>query len=182
MNHFSSKLTSPLLSIIGGYIYVGILILALYFLDFYKDSNFFIWGPPVVLIGKTIDDEFSYYIILLVFFIHQLINNWINEVTYPWIINCVQDPKSKRIGYSNRTSILIINLFSLYSEIDVLLIIAGVMSQLSFFVVIIVANMISVTVINWQYIKRKHKIDFCDQLTTMYEPNKALEYSFESLV
>ena len=32
------------------------------------------------------------------------------------------------------------------------------MSQISFFIAIIIANLISVSIINWQYIKNKHKI------------------------
>ena len=46
-------------------------------------------------------------------------------------------------------------MFSIYSEVDVLIIILGVMSQISFFVVIIIANIISITIINGYYIKNK---------------------------
>ena len=93
--------------------------------------------------------------LLFLFFLHQLINNWVNDVTYPWMLNCIQDPKSKHLVYSKGTSMLIVNMFALYSELDVVLIVAGIMSQLTFFGVLILANMIAVSFINWQYIKKK---------------------------
>ena len=158
MNHFKNKLTSPAISLTGGYIYMCILGIILYNMGFYKNSSFFSWGTPVILMGKKIEDDLTYYTILFMFFIHQIINNWINDVTYPWIINCIQDPKSKNTLYSKSNSMILVNLFALYSEIDIIIIIAGVMSQISFFIAIIIANLISVSIINWQYIKNKHKV------------------------
>lgn len=155
MNHFRNHMTSPLFSICGGYVYITILVAYLYLNDFYNNSSFFSWGPPITFMGTEIEDSQDYYLLLFLFFLHQLINNWVNDVTYPWILNCVQDPKSKNLVYSRTTSMLIVNMFALYSELDVMLIIAGVMSQMAFFVMLILANMISVSVINWQYIKNK---------------------------
>lgn len=158
-NHFNSKI-SPLGSIIIAYFYIFILVTIFWSLNLYEKSNFFNYGIPVVFMGKDIDDYFTYYILLLLFFIHQLINNLVNEITYPWIINCVQDPKSKSLIYSQHTSLIIINLFSLYSQLDVILILAGIMSQITFFIAIILANMISLSVINWHYIKKHNKDNF----------------------
>jgi hypothetical protein len=110
--------------------------------------------------GTKVENEKTYYFLLFLFFLHQLINNWINEVTYPWIINCVQDPKSNNIIYSKRISMIIINMFSIYSELDVILIISGIVSQFTFFVMIILANIISISLINWQYIKKKDDLLF----------------------
>jgi len=155
MNHFCQKLTSPLLCICVGYIYVCILGISIYLMGFYQESNFFRWGPPITMMGKTIEDKCTFYLLLTMFLCHQLVNNWINDVTYPWIINCVQDPKTTNIHYSHKTSLIIVNMFAIYSQIDMLVLIAGIMTQVSFFTVIIVANMISVTLINWQYIKYK---------------------------
>ena len=155
MNHFKSKLTSPLASIVTGYIYVIIMGIVLYIFNIYDNSLYFNWGPPLKIMNKTIDQNDTFYVLLLLTFFHQLINNWVNEVTYPWIINCVQDPKNHELHYSDNVSLLIINMFAVYSEIDILIIILGVMSQISFFVVIILANIISVTIINRYYIKSK---------------------------
>ena len=154
-NHFNSKLTSPLYSIIGGYVYIIILASVLYTNGFYHDSSFFSWGVPLKLMGITITENKTFYSILFMYFLHQLINNWVNNVTYPWIITCVQNPKSNDLLYSKKVSILIINMFAIYSELDVVLIIAGVMSQISFFVIIIIANIISESIINWRSIKQK---------------------------
>ena len=78
-------------------------------------------------------------------------------MTYAWIINNVQDPKSTKLTYSKETSMVIVNMFALYSELDVMFIIAGATSQISFFIMIILANMVSISVINWQYISQKEK-------------------------
>lgn len=154
MNHFRSRFTSPLLAVCGGYLYITILSIVLYSSSFYENSTFFRWGVPIKFMGHDINESNTFNTLLFLFFVHQLINNWINDVTYPWIINCVQDPKSKSLVYSKKTTMLIVNMFALYSELDVVLIISGIMSQFSFFVMIILANMITTTFINWQYVKR----------------------------
>ena len=158
MHHFRTKITSPLLSICTGYIYIVALAVTMYYMKFYDGSTFFSWGTPVTFMGTKVTNQGTYYLLLLLFFGHQLINNWINDVTYPWIINCVQDPKCDNLLYSKRVSLLIVNMFALYSELDVILIISGVMSQISFFLMIILANLISTSIINWEYIRNKPEI------------------------
>ena len=153
MSHFIGRYSSPLISICAGYAYIAVLISILGGTGMYESSTFFRWGTPVTFMGITIEDSKIYYSLLLLFFTHQLINNWVNTVTYPWIINCVQDPKSKDLLYSKRTAMVIVNMFALYSELDVVFIVSGIMSQIAFFAAIIVANMISTTLINWQYIR-----------------------------
>ena len=65
---------------------------------------------------------------------------------------------------------VIVNMFALYSELDVVLIIAGAMSQLPFFVMLISANMVSVSIINWQYIKDKsYSSETLEPLTIVVE-------------
>ena len=155
MNHFRSRVTSPLISICAGYGYMGVVAIALYSMGFYSKSSFFTWGTPITFMNVTIEDNTTYYSLLILFFGHQLFNNWINDVTYPWIINCVQDPKSNKVMYSDKISILIINMFSLYSELDMVLVISGVVSQVTFFLMIILANMISATFINSRYLSEK---------------------------
>lgn len=155
MNHFNNKLTSPIISVFIGYLYIFILGIIFYFCGLYKNSKFFSFGTPVNFMGTEINDDRVYYILILLFFFHQLINNFVNDVTYPWIINCVQDPKSKNLVYSKCVSLTVINMFSLYSELDVMFIVAGVLSQFPFFISLIIANVISVSFINWQYIKQK---------------------------
>lgn len=172
MNHFTSRLTSPLLSICSGYVYIAGLAVILATMGLYEKSSFFTWGTPVTFMGVTITDNSTYYILLLLFFVHQLINNWINSVTYPWIINCVQDPKSSNLVYSRGTTMLIVNMFALYSELDMILIVSGIISQGAFFIMIILANMLSASVINWRYISLRKQMDNRDQsllYRTFYE-------------
>jgi len=163
MNHFRSRLTSPLLSVLSGYVYIAGLAVYLYVSGFYGHSSFFSWGVPVTFMGVTVESEQTYYTILGLFFVHQLVNNWVNDVTYPFIVNCIQDPKSVDLVYSRSTCMIIVNLFALYSELDVILIISGVMSQISFFVVLILANMVSSSVINWRYVRGKREPAVMDE-------------------
>ena len=158
MNHFTNKLTSPLLSICGGYVYVAVLAGTLAAMGLYEKSSFFRWGTPVTFMGVTINDNKIYYTLLFLFFTHQLINNWINSVTYPWIINCVQNPKSEVLIYSKKVTMLIVNMFALYSELDMILVISGIISQAAFFIMIILANLISTTIINWRYIRSREHV------------------------
>ena len=46
-------------------------------------------------------------------------------------------------------------MFALYSEVDLLFIVVGASSQISFFLAIILANVISTTIINWYHIEKK---------------------------
>ncbi len=158
MNHFMNKLTSPLLSICAGYVYIAALAGVLAAMGMYEKSSFFRWGTPVTFMGVTIDDDSTYYTLLFLFFVHQLINNWINSVTYPWIINCVQDPKSEVLIYSKKVTMLIVNMFALYSELDMILVVSGIISQVAFFVMIILANLISTSFINWRYIRQRKSL------------------------
>ena len=153
MSHFKKGITSPLHSMLGGYVYIFLIGTILYLAGFYENSTFFSFGLPVTFMGKEINDYPTYIGLMLMLFFHQLVNNWVSSVTYPWIINCVQDPKSTELQYSRGTSMIIINLFAIYSELDVMLIIAGVVSQFVFFLILIAASLVSSTVINWQYVK-----------------------------
>jgi hypothetical protein len=93
----------------------------------------------------------------LMIFFHQLINNWVNSVVYPWIINDIQDHKNRKMHYSTMSSLFLINFFNLYSELDVMLIIMGFTSQISFLVTVTIANIITSTAINYRYIQHKRQ-------------------------
>jgi hypothetical protein len=163
MIHFS-KTTSPLLTICIAYFYITIIILILYFTEFYEDNIFFRWGPPIIFFNKKIESQISFYCIHIIIFLHQFINNWVNDVVYPWIINNIQDPKNKHLEYSKSLSLLIINLFNIYSNIDVIFILLGFNSQISFVITIIFANIISSTYINNKYINIKESNEEIDKI------------------
>jgi hypothetical protein len=125
--------------------------------EFYKDNEFFRWGPPVKFFGHNIESNQGFYFLYLIIFFHQLINNWVNIVVYPWIINSIQDPKNKNMEYPRIVTLLLINLFDIYSEIDVIVILMGFTSQLSFMVPINIANILTSTLVNNLYINKKFR-------------------------
>jgi hypothetical protein len=94
--------------------------------------------------------------------VHQIVNNWINSVVYPWILNDIQNRKNRDMLYSASTSLLLINLFDIYSELDVVFIIGGFSSQISFVITLICANLITSTHINYKHIKAKKSIDYVE--------------------
>jgi hypothetical protein len=155
MKHFNSKLTSPHISLIGGYTYILVLSLVFYRMGLYKNSTFFSVGLPITFMGTEITSYTTYYGLLVLFFIHQLINSWVSTVAYPYIINHIQDSKSKHVYYSKPNALLIVNLFGIYSQLDVIFIVSGVASQFIFSLVLIIANILSTSIINWKYIKEK---------------------------
>jgi hypothetical protein len=129
--------------------------LGLYLFDFYTDNTFFHWGPPVKFFNKNITSHKQFNYLLLIIFFHQIINNIVSCVVYPWIINSVQDPKNIIMEYSNFTTLFLVNLFDIYSQFDVVIIVSGISSQISFIVIIIIANFITSTVINFFHLKNK---------------------------
>ncbi len=169
MSHFTRK-TSPLKTIGIAYIYVSIIGFILYGTGFYKGSSFFSWGPPIKFFEHAIETDKTFYCIHLIIFFHQIINNCVNSIVYAWIINSVQDPKTKTMEYPRWLSLIIINLFNIYSELDTILIIMGFMSQISFVITIIFANIITSTYINNRYLldkQRKPLISQYEQMITV---------------
>ena len=148
-------LTSPLLAMCSAYSYITIISIIMLSMGVYSNSNFFSWGPPINFFGMKIVSQKTFYCFHIMIFFHQLINNWVNSVVYPWIINTIQDPKSKTIPYNTFVSLMLINSFDLYSELDVMLIIMGFTTQISFIFTVTIANIITSTAINYRYIKDK---------------------------
>jgi hypothetical protein len=68
-----------------------------------------------------------------------------------------QDPKNKSMEYPRIVTLLLINLFDIYSEIDVIVILMGFTSQLSFMVPINIANILTSTLVNNLYINKKFR-------------------------
>lgn len=157
ISHF--RKISPAKIMAAAYLYVCLCACILYDTDFYNNNPFFQWGPPIQFFGKKIDTNTSFYLLHFLIFFHQIINNCVNTVVYPWILNSVQDPKNKNMEYNTFSSLLLINLFDIYSELDMVFIIGGFMSQISFVITIILANMITSTFINKKYLDLKSNVD-----------------------
>lgn len=157
-SHFNNgRLTSPAWALGTGYVFVAITCVVLFTGGFYEQNRFFNWGPPIDIFRNRVDSVGAFYLLLTAFFVHQLINGWISIVVYPWIINCIQDPKAHDTVYSKCTCLILVNLHALYSEIDLFFILGGFTSQISFVAVIVVANTITTTVINYRYLTQKEQ-------------------------
>lgn len=155
MSHFKNFSVAPKNVLLAAYFYILCIGIFLYFSGFYINSTFFNWGVPVCFFGQQITSEKTFYTIIFILFIHQIINNYINSVVYPWIINSVQDPKNIFMEYSRFCTLVLINLFDIYSQIDTVIIISGFSSQISFVSVVVIANILTSTYINNQYITKK---------------------------
>jgi len=119
------------------------------------ESSFFRIGPPIQLFQYTIEDEKEYIGILFVFFVHQLVFTWLSEVVAPWILNEIQDPKCRTLTFSKSQSILMMNLYYIYFTINSFLLVNISLSQISFLVTILAADLIAVTVVNMHYVWNK---------------------------
>lgn len=138
------------------YAYIGVIGVVFQFIDLYKgEDSYFRFGPPIVFFNKRITDERMYILIHVIVFIHQLVNNCVNSIVYPWIINTVQNTVVVKTGYSDLVTILLVNAFDLYSELDTALILIGFTSQVSFIFTFTLANLITSSVINWGYLRGK---------------------------
>ena len=142
-----------------GHVFMVVIIFTLYGLGVYENNNYFSWGPPIVFFTSEINSTVTFYIILLMIFVHQLITNWIYEVVYPWIINTIQNTKETEIQYRKSTCLFIVNMNSLYGQIHLAFIISGITSQISFLMVLVLADLITLSYINWQYLKTKTVVE-----------------------
>jgi len=156
---FSKNLfvTSPAFVQSVGYVFLIIVGSVLHYtIDTDTSIHFFSWGVPVKIFNYTIQTNAEFYLLLSIFFIHELINAWVSQVVYPWIINNVQDSKCKNIKYSNIVSLIIINANNIYGTLDIVFIISSINSQISFLLAIILAQTISSTIINYRYLLTKN--------------------------
>jgi hypothetical protein len=146
---------SPIYSLFFGHFLTGIIAICFYIFGMYENNPYFQWGPPVVFFNFLINSSQTFYLLLFITFIHQLVTNWIAEVVYPWIINTIQNPKNDSLDYSKTTCLAIINFHSLYNQLHLAFIIGSVTSQFSFLVILICADIITLTCINNHYIRNK---------------------------
>lgn len=151
----TSRTLSPIFSLSCGFFFTTIVIFSLYGFGFYKDSDYFRWGPPVVFFDYKIEEQGVFYGLLTMIFFYQLINNWVYEVVMPWVINTIQNPRHTTLDYSKKVCLAIINANSLYSQLHLAFLINGITSQISFLFAMIIADFITLTFVNWKYIKNK---------------------------
>jgi uncharacterized membrane protein len=91
-------------------------------------------------------------------FFHQILNSWVAETINPWIINTVQNRENNNMYYSKATTLILINLNSFYNQVHLAFIVSSITSQISFLIPLILADFITLTYINWQYLSIKPNI------------------------
>ena len=134
-------LNSPLFFALLSFIYVIIIIISLYYLDFLS-SDFFRWGPPIVFFGKNVETNSMFYLIWFIVFTNNIIFSYLTEIVYPYIVNSIKDPKSKNIIYSKNISMLITLLNGIYYNINNLILINTSISQISLFISNLLGNLL----------------------------------------
>jgi len=145
---------SPRFAITIGLLEIGVLVYVMAYLKVIE-GQFFRFGPPIQLFQYTITGNKEFAGILLFLFIHQLVYTWLNEVVNPWMINEVQDPNVKRISFSKPQTIFFINMYYLYFALNGVLIVNVSLSQLSFLIVMVLADFVASTALNVHYIWHK---------------------------
>jgi hypothetical protein len=78
--------------------------------------NFFHFGKatqeiPINIFGINIDTDFKYLLIMFWIIIIEAINTWSYKIYKNWYRNIIVDPKSKKIGMTNKNAIIIINMW-----------------------------------------------------------------------
>jgi len=145
---------TPAKVITVAYIFISMFIMVLYLMDFYKDNKYFYWGPPIVIFKKEVTSHGEFYALLFFAFVNKIIQTFIGEIVYTWIVNCVQDPKSKNTYYSRNISLTIVLLNATYFSINSIFVINTTLSQVSFFLVDLIANIIVIFYTNKKFIDR----------------------------
>ena len=148
---------TPMYALLSAYIFLCIIIIYFSSLKYLSNNSYFKWGPPIKVFQIKINDNMSFYILLFIYFVNEIINSLLSAVVYSWIINCVQDPKSKNTFYSKKTSLILIVLFTFYSQLNLIFVINGSFSQISIFVATLSGGLITSVYINWNYIERIHR-------------------------
>lgn len=167
MTHFRERLTTPHVTLGIAYIYLAIISVVFGIAGIYRNNNFFSWGPPITFFHHTITSQGVFYAIHLLILVHQIVNNWVNNVVYPWKINSIQDPKTKKLEYNTFVTLVLLNLFDIYSELDMIFILMGFTSQISFLFTICLANGLTSTIINYRYIKLKSQCNVSNELDSL---------------
>jgi len=119
------------------------------------EGEFFRFGPPIQLFQFTITGNKEFAGILVIFFIHQCMFTWLNEVVSPWILNEIQDPSNRILTFSKPQTIFFINIYYVYFTLNSVMLVNVSLSQLSFLFVMLLADFIATTTLNLYYVWNK---------------------------
>jgi len=155
MKYNNVKIT-PQYALLLAYIFLFLVIIYFFSLKYLSNNNYFKWGPPIKIFQIEINNYNEFNILLFIYFVNEIINSLLSAVVYSWIINCIQDPKSKNTFYSKNKSLFLIILFTFYSQLNLIFVINGSFSQISVFVATLSGGLITSLYINSNYINRIH--------------------------
>jgi hypothetical protein len=149
------KIFTPKNIIFISLLYLIMVTIIFKFLGFYEQSTFFSFNYKITFFNAKIDKYETYVAIHTIIFIHQTFLNLINTIVYPWIINEVQNKNCRTLSYKPITTVIIVNAFDIYSQLDMVLILMGFTTQISFVINIIISNLITNTITTCNYVKNK---------------------------
>jgi len=130
------------------------------------EGEFFRFGPPIQLFQYKITGNTEFASILAVFFFHQLVFTWLNEVVSPWILNEIQDPSNRYLTFSKPQTLVLINVYYVYFTLNSVLVVNVSLSQLSFLCGMLLADFIATTSLNLYYVwHKKCPSIHCDDLS-----------------
>lgn len=102
-----------------------------------KNNNFLHVGPSnsTVLMGITVDTWPKWHAAVCAGFVSTLLNDFFNIAIDPWVINVVQDQKTKILPYPKSICLIICQVNSLYDHVMALFSISLLLAQIDFFVI-----------------------------------------------
>lgn len=121
------------------------------------EGNFFNIGPSsnVVLFGLKIDTWSKWTAIVVFNFIDMIIFEWSTEVIRPFILNEIQDPKSRELNISKTRVFLIINAYEFCTYVRHVINFSMVFTQIDLLFAVFLGNFVSQNLTTYNYIKDK---------------------------
>jgi len=148
---------NPQFALLGGCIEIAIMIYMLSSLNI-VEGDYFRFGPPLTVFQYTLTTYSQYFGVLFLFFVHQLVFTWLNEVVGPWILNEVQDTNVRIISFSKPKTVVMINTYYIYFTLNSVIMVNVSFSQFSFLLAILFADLIATTTLNMHYIWNKRVV------------------------
>jgi len=109
-----------------------------------EENEFLHMGPSnsTKIMGVVIDSWAKWYTVSVLAFVKTGMNEFIGDSIGPWVINTIQDEKTKMLPYSKRVCILIVEMYTVYSHVMAVFGLALMLSQIDFLIVRVMADMI----------------------------------------
>lgn len=139
-----------MLIITGGLFYIS--------LNDNNNNQLFNVGPnsSLYILGINIDNGLKYSVVVISCFINSGIRTINNTVLRAWIINVVQDPKTKEVVHNNIAyEISYVN--SVYTWVDFFMYMNILLSQIDMLLIEILADVIMTSALTRHYLKLKEK-------------------------